>query len=115
MENKLKFDKHCHPGNMTKKLKNVAEYEVAAEFSYCSVTDPASHWRVQCIAIPRSAEIRMKAIQFIRDLVTSTIAEHTENSSKLALSHLGNDYLSFLTLGTGNPPKSGEDYGHQNS
>jgi ribonuclease HI len=96
MKNKLIFDKHCHPGNMAKKFKTLAEYEVAAECPFCFETDSADHWSVQCRALPRSVKIREEAIQYIKDLITTTIAKHTEKDSKLAIRHLGDDYLSFL-------------------
>jgi hypothetical protein len=41
-------------------------------------------------------KIRKEAIQHIKDLITLTIAEHPEKDSKLAIRHLGDDYLSFL-------------------
>jgi len=51
---------------------------------------------VECIAIPRSVQIRKVAIQFIKDLIVSAVAAHSEQDFKVALRHLGDDYLSFL-------------------
>jgi len=51
---------------------------------------------VECVAIPRSVEIRKVAIHFIKDLTVSAVAVQSEQDVKVALRHLGDDYLSFL-------------------
>ena len=54
LKNKLKFDKHFHPGNLSKGIKDPAKAELAAECPFCLFPDSPSHWSVQCSSIPRS-------------------------------------------------------------
>jgi len=95
-KNRLIFDKLFHQGNMAKKLKNISEVGLASKCPFCPSTDSASHWSGKCVAIPRSVEIWKIAIQFIKELIVSVVAEQSEQDFKVALRHLGDDYLSFL-------------------
>jgi hypothetical protein len=96
MKNRLLFDKHYHPGNLAKKIKDPTLFSTASECPFCPTQDSASHWSVQCLAIPRSVNIRNNAITRIRLLVASTSAEHSDEHSKSAIRTLGDEYLEFL-------------------
>jgi len=54
---------------------------------------------VECVAIPHSVKNRIVAMQFIKDLIVSVVAEHSEQDFKVTLRHFGNNYLSFLVGG----------------
>ena len=104
MKNRLIFDKHCHPGNMSKKIKDPVLYTIASKCPFCLCPDSASHWSVECVALPRSVGIRNKAIDHIRSLVAATSAEHTDNAYKSSICMLRDDFLSFL-IGTRKSPE----------
>jgi ribonuclease HI len=96
MKVRLMFDKHCHPGNLAKKHKDIDVFELAAECPFCAESDSASHWSVQCTALPRNNDIRNAAITHIKAMITGEIGQHTAQESIAAIRHLGDDYLSFL-------------------
>ena len=86
------FDKHFHPGNLSKGIKDPAKAELAAECPFCLFPDSASHWSVQCSSIPRSVELRKETLIHIRGLIKTTVDENAETDAKIALRHLGDDY-----------------------
>jgi ribonuclease HI len=96
LKNRLIFDKHFHSGNRAKSIKDPVQSELASQCPFCTCSDSASHWSVQCTAIPRSVDIRTKALLHIRNLIKTAVEAHTDADFKVALRYLGDDYLSFL-------------------
>ena len=104
MKNRLIYDKHCHPGNMSKKIKDPVLYTLASKCPFCPSHDSQAHWTVQCTAVPRTTQLRTEAISNIKSLV-KTVADSQDNAdSKTAIYTLRDNYLSLLT----GPKKSPE-------
>jgi hypothetical protein len=104
MKNRLIYDKHCHPGNMSKKIKDPVLYTLASKCPFCPSHDSQAHWTVQCNLIPRTTQLRTEASSNIKSLV-KTVADSQDNAdSKTAIYTLRDNYLSLLT----GPKKSPE-------
>ena len=83
MKGPLIFDNTAILVISPKKINYLSAFVITSECPFCTTSDSASHWSVQCVALPHTVATRATVITHIQEMLT------LDQESKTALRHLG--------------------------